>query len=544
MVGVVSTLLGRQPMGFLDRVRVPAGVAAALVVALIACALLFAEDRRRGGALSRRWIGSAPPEALGAIRVVVLGIIFVMVLREDLISTASIPRSMLETHGKGVMSLVGRVPGYPAFAASHQALLAFKVLLLGLLALGVLGLGTRIVLPLCLAGYLLFGGLMRQYVHFFHQGLLPLYVLAVLVFTPCADAWSLDRWRRVKRGQPVPPEGVPAAVYGFGRWAIFALIGLCYFSAGVSKLRLGGFLWWEAENMRSKILLAALEPKLGLPFGMPLAWQPDWFLSALGIATLVIELGMLAVLVSRRSWLLLGPVLSLMHVGILVGQEILFIDLIVMPLIFLQPHHLARAARALFRDRGEVRAHLRAALIESGFGAGRARDVEALTERAAEPRPWWRSHTLLVYGIFAYVPLLVFAIEWYPITTWQMYAYRFPTTEVVYLDVQERRADGSFHRPEIEADIGALIDRRYHQAIWAHFEQGDALSGRRLDELFQKVMDLRNAHAPRDRQIVGFVIDRRTWDWRAAPADPRAGRRLGHYAYPVGAGVGEEGASP
>lgn len=530
MVGVVSTLLGRQPLGILDRVRVPAGVAAALVVALIACALLFAEDRRRGGALSRRWIGSAPPEALAAIRIVVLGIIFVMVAREDLVSTASIPRSMLETQGKGVMSLVARVPGYPAFAAGHQALLAFKVLLLGLLALGVLGLGTRIVLPLCFAGYLLFGGIMRQYCHFFHQGLLPLYVLAVLVFTPCADAWSLDRRRREKRGQPVPREGVPAAVYGFGRWAIFALIGLCYFSAGVSKLRLGGLFWWDAENMRSKILLAALEPKLGLPFGMPLAWQPDWLLSALGIGTLVIELGMIAVLFSRRSWLLLGPVLPLMHVGILVGQEILFIDLIVMPLIFLQPHHLARAARA--------------ALAESGFGSGRARDVEAVTERAAEPRPWWRSHTLLVYGIFAYIPLMTFAIEWYPITTWQMYAYRFPTTEVVYLDVQERRADGSSHRPEIEGDIGALIDRRYHQAIWAYFEEGDALSKRRLDELFQKVMDLRNAHAPRDRRIVGFVIDRRTWDRRTAPTDPRAGRRLSHYVYPTTLEAAEAASPP
>jgi hypothetical protein len=534
----LSSLFGQAAPGLFERVRLPAGLGAVLAVSLLTCALLFAEDRRRRGAWSRRWIGAAPPEALAAIRVVVLGVCFVMVLREDLVSTARIPRSMLEVHGKGVMSLVARVPGFAAFIAGAPALLAFKVVLLGLLALGALGYRTRIVLPLCFAGYLLFGGILRQYVHFFHQGLLPLYVLFVLLFTPCADAWSLERLAREKKGLPVPPRDVPAAVYGFSRWAIFALIGLCYFSAGVSKLRLGGLLWWEAENMRSKILIAALEPKLGLPFGGPLASQPDWLLAGLGLLTLVIELGMLAAAASRRSWVVLGPALFGLHAGILVSQEILFIDLLILPIIFLQPHHLFRASTALFRDRAEARAHLRAALADSGFGPASV-SASPAEPRAVEPgapegddMPVRRRPHLLVYGVAAYVPLMVFAVEWYPITAWQMYAYRFPTTEVPYLDVQAQLSDGTSHRPDLEEDIGALIDRRYHWAIWSYFEEGDARSERRLDDLFQRAMDLHNAHAAPDRKIVGFVVDRRTWDRRASPSDPRGGRLLGHYAYP------------
>lgn len=302
MVTFFPELQGRQPLVLpLGGLRVPLGVGAALAVVWLTCALLFAEDRKRGGAWSRRWIGAATPEALAAIRIVVLGIVLVAVVREDLPSSASIPRSMLETHGKGVMSLVAHVPGYQAFLASHSALLAFQVVLVGLLILGVLGLGTRVVLPLCFGGYLLYGGILRHYVHFFHQGLLPLYVLLVLTFTRCADAWSLDRRRRERRGLPVPPRDVPAAVYGFGRWAVFATISLCYFSAALSKLRTGGLSWWEPANMRSKLLSAALEPKVDLPFGMAAAWQPEWVLASLGLFTLLIEGGLILVLVSRRS---------------------------------------------------------------------------------------------------------------------------------------------------------------------------------------------------------------------------------------------------
>ena len=46
---------------------------------------------------------------------------------------------------------------------------------------------------------------------------MPIYVLAVLSFTPCGDGWSLDRLRRIARGRSVPAAEHPAAVYG---WAL------------------------------------------------------------------------------------------------------------------------------------------------------------------------------------------------------------------------------------------------------------------------------------------------------------------------------------
>ena len=109
------------------------------------------------------------------------------------------------------------------------------------------------------------------------------------------------------RGLSVPARDAPSVAYGFGRWAIFAMVGLSYFSAGWSKVREGGPMWWDAANMRSKIFIDALEPKLGIPLGMWVCDQPDWLLAGLGIFTLVVEGAMIFVLVSPRSRLILAP---------------------------------------------------------------------------------------------------------------------------------------------------------------------------------------------------------------------------------------------
>ena len=43
---------------------------------------------------------------------------------------------------------------------------------------------------------LFYQGLLRSFGHFNHDEMLAVYCLAVLAFTPCGDAFSLDSWRR------------------------------------------------------------------------------------------------------------------------------------------------------------------------------------------------------------------------------------------------------------------------------------------------------------------------------------------------------------
>ena len=75
-----------------------------------------------------------------------------------------------------------------------------EVRLTSVLLLGVVGHGSRIVVPAAALCYLVMAGVLREYAWFYHTGLIPIYVLAVLSFTPCGDGWSLDRAIRIARG--------------------------------------------------------------------------------------------------------------------------------------------------------------------------------------------------------------------------------------------------------------------------------------------------------------------------------------------------------
>jgi len=50
---------------------------------------------------------------------------------------------------------------------------------------------------------LFYQGLLRSFGHFNHDEMLGVYCLAVLAFTPCADAFSVDHWLRRYRDHPL-----------------------------------------------------------------------------------------------------------------------------------------------------------------------------------------------------------------------------------------------------------------------------------------------------------------------------------------------------
>ena len=281
-----------------------------------------------------RAVRPATPGALGLIRSWVCGIALVMTLWEDLASTTLLPRAMARP--KGVLHVLHGVSGFDRFLESAWALATFEQVTAFLLFLGVIGLATRVVVPAGAVCYLIMAGILREYAWFYHTGLLPIYVLAVLTFTPCGDGWSVDRLIRIARNRPVPPPDVATPAYGWSRYAVWTVVGVPYVAAGLSKLYYGGGLAWVgAENMKWILLrtgLAMMEFDFGL--SQRLVTQPDVLFVALACVGLFTELLFGLALVSQWGRVAMPALMISVHLGILFLQNILFIDLILLLAVF------------------------------------------------------------------------------------------------------------------------------------------------------------------------------------------------------------------
>lgn len=298
-----------------------------------------------------RAVGAATPATLGAIRSWTCGILLVMTLWEDLASTTLLPREIARP--KGVLYLLHALPiGFERFLASAPALWAFEHLTTLLLFLGVVGLGTRGVVPAAAACYLVLAGILREYAWFYHTGLIPLYVLVALSFTPCGDGWSLDRAIRIARGRPVPPPE-PRPVYGWARYLVWTMIAVPYVGAALSKLYYSGFAWFHPDNMLATLLRTTLAPmEFEWRLALHLVNGPGAVLVFLAIVGLFSELLFAFVLVSPVARRVVPMAVLATHVGILFLQNILFIDLILL--------------QAVFYDFGTVRRSIARRLARSG----------------------------------------------------------------------------------------------------------------------------------------------------------------------------------
>jgi hypothetical protein len=282
----------------------------------------------------RRFVGEATPGTLGAIRMWVCTILLLTALWEDLSSVALLP---LDFHFDFAMGVLKFLPtgAFDRFLASESALRAFQILTELLLFLGAIGLGTRLVVPLCAVSVFIFQGILREYSGVWHQNLVPAYVLTVLSFTPCGDGWSIDRLRKIYRGRPVPDAEKTSPIYGWARYACWVPIAMTYAAAGFSKLRVRGLGWVGATNMRGLLYEQTLYPRAGnLSITLHLAPLPDWVFTFLGITALCGEVFFITVLFSRTARRIMPAVTILMHIGIIFLQNIVFFDLILLLLVF------------------------------------------------------------------------------------------------------------------------------------------------------------------------------------------------------------------
>src|SRR5262245_5236762 len=154
-------------------------------------------------AFFHRFVGEATPGTLGAIRMWTCAVLLLMIFLEDFASIALLPVEV--RNPRGMLEYFYRLPiGFERFVTSEMSLRVFQLLTELLLVLGLVGWKTLIVIPLAAFCHFLLLGILIDYSFFWHQNLVPLYLLFVLSFTPCGDGWSVDRLRKVYQDRVVP----------------------------------------------------------------------------------------------------------------------------------------------------------------------------------------------------------------------------------------------------------------------------------------------------------------------------------------------------
>lgn len=284
--------------------------------------------------LFRKYVGKATPESLGVIRVIVCGVVLAQTLWEDYASSALLPIEMRLP--MGMLQLFYALPiGFDRLVSSEMGLQILKWLTVLFVFLGMIGWWTRFVLPLGAIGTFILGGILRQYDHFYHTGLVPLVLMVVLCCLPCADGWSCDRLWKIYQGKPTPIADRPSLLYGWARYVCWVVVAQVYLAAGLSKLRIGGFFWWNATNIRSTLYADGLN-STQFDWGLSPYFTnvPDILVALFGIFGLVSELSFPLVLFSSFARRILPFGIMMLHLGIFFLQNVPFFDLIALQLIF------------------------------------------------------------------------------------------------------------------------------------------------------------------------------------------------------------------
>ena len=465
-------------------------------------------------------VGAATPGTLGAIRALTCAILLIITLREDLASHALLPASMVNP--LGFMMLLHLLPiGYDSFLADSAALRFFHYFTILILSLGMVGLGTRIVVPAGAICFFIFAGILREYSFFYHGGVIPLYALVVMSFTRCDQGWSLDRAWRSMRGKAVEPAHTPTAYYGWARYGVWAVIAIPYVAAGCSKLYYMGLDWMSADSMRWILARTSLELDphiLGAQSDVSL-WLmplPDALFVLVGIGALGTQAIFGLVLFSRRARLMLPALMVGIHISILYLMNILFLDLVLLLWVFydwgpVKRWLISRWRRAL--GRGDA---------DSARVSGGGASVGAVVHR-------WGAMAVMVIMLFL-ASWWVTKIEFYPLTAMQMFtAHRNSEAGVVsYVQAIAHYEDGSSGRANFANWIGTKQNGNFRPVIRRAFRDADGLAESKefLD------IAIREANA-REGEVRVSSVELQQWEWnfRDDPNNPSYGILMDRYVH-------------
>jgi hypothetical protein len=454
------------------------------------------------------------PKQLAWIRILVCLIAFILTIIEDFPAIARVPAEF-RRHDR-FFHLLDSLPGYATLASNPSLLAILQWATALMLLLALLGFKTRVTLLLGSLGFFLLQAILRHHTYYFHTGLLPLYLLLLLSWTPCAAAWSIDRWLN-----PAKCEANRQSV-GFAVYACYAIIALVYLFCGLSKLRDSGLGWFSGDNIEHKLVQDALRPifldyKWKASLWLVQHDTPPLVYTIIGIFGIATELGYIAVLFSRRARVVMPAMAFVVHAGILLLQHILFLDLLLLQLVFINADRLAAFAREYFSFRAA--------------GADLPLRANHSEERTALP---WLARTSMAVVITALFLIWVFQVNYYPVSDWHMYSKRDGRDPIIYYKVIATLEDGrSVIVPRRDYSLALMpnnistLEKAFHRP----WREGS------FDRFLSTFIEHRNRRLTAGARISAIEIQKWRWNYAVDPHDPRIGWMIDGYVYDA-AGMG------
>lgn len=217
---------------------------------------------------------------LGVVRAAVSVTFLISVITTSFSSLAQLPVTLLRPIG-----LMKLLPwGFYDAVLTARGMSVLQLVLIASLTLSALGLFTSISTKFAAFSVIFYQGLLRSFTHFNHDEMVGVYILIVLAFTPCGDAFSIDSWRDPSRKRQ------PGFRYGYPLLLMMGIVAWAYFSSALLKFRVSGFnyfnpdslptlaIWHSLDNLHdTEFKFAFLLPQwrsyLWLPSGLVLLWE-------------------------------------------------------------------------------------------------------------------------------------------------------------------------------------------------------------------------------------------------------------------------------
>ncbi|HEX8558476.1 MAG TPA: hypothetical protein VF668_10255 [Pyrinomonadaceae bacterium] len=289
--------------------------------------------------------------ALGALRAWVCGFALCDVLLTSFDDLGRLPVTVLRP--TGAMRLLPW--GLYERLLTPGAMTAFKWLFAAALLAAAAGLLTPVSTKTSAALFIFYQGLLRSFSHFNHDEMPAAYVLLVLAFTPCGEAFSLDALlRRGRRGGACEPPR-DALRYGYPILLMRLLLAWSYFSSALVKLRVAGLGYLNADNLPALAVVNSLDNLHDTQFRVGL-WLPAWreYTPPLLALVLLWELSFPLAVFWRRARVVVLAAGVAFHLGTLLALNLFFPYHLALYALFVDWPAAARRLRDRLRRRAAV----------------------------------------------------------------------------------------------------------------------------------------------------------------------------------------------